>query len=283
MDILCQEGPLDKEGENFIYLKEVRYFTRFALLLVFPLLAVGVFANHSWGTYHWGRTANPFTLKLGDNVSSAWDGYLSEAAADWSASNVLDLLIVAGNGGRNCGATLGRVEVCNRKYGNNGWLGIAQIWVSGSHITKAVAKMNDTYFTKATYNTPAWRRLVMCQEVAHTFGLDHQDEEFGNVNLGTCMDYTADPDGPPSNEHPNSHDFEQLEVIYEHLDSTNTLDMSQVTSAADVGGSGRPDSDGFDTQKEWGRQVKDNGNVGLYVRELASGQKLFTHVFWALK
>jgi hypothetical protein len=25
------------------------------------------------------------------------------------------------------------------------------------------------------------------------------------------MDYTSDPDGPPSNEHPNQHDFEQLE------------------------------------------------------------------------
>ena len=30
-------------------------------------------ATHSWGEYHWGRTANPLTLKLGDNVSSAWD------------------------------------------------------------------------------------------------------------------------------------------------------------------------------------------------------------------
>jgi hypothetical protein len=27
------------------------------------------------GNYHWARTSNPFTLKLGDNVSSAWDSY----------------------------------------------------------------------------------------------------------------------------------------------------------------------------------------------------------------
>lgn len=26
---------------------------------------------HAWGTYHWARTANPFALKLGDNVTSA--------------------------------------------------------------------------------------------------------------------------------------------------------------------------------------------------------------------
>jgi hypothetical protein len=27
-------------------------------------------ATHSWNGYHWARTANPFTLKLGDNLTS---------------------------------------------------------------------------------------------------------------------------------------------------------------------------------------------------------------------
>ncbi len=35
----------------------------------------------------------------------------------------------------------------------------------------------------------------MCQEIGHDFGLDHQDENFNNPNLGTCMDYTNDPLG----------------------------------------------------------------------------------------
>src|SRR3989344_8585733 len=97
---------------------------------------------------------------------------------------------------RVCRATNGRVEVCNSKYGNNGWLGIAQIWVTGGeHITQGVVKLNDTYFNKSPYNTPAWRNLVMCQEVGHTLGLGHVDEIFNNTNLGTCMDYTNDPDG----------------------------------------------------------------------------------------
>ena len=59
---------------------------------------------------------------------------------------------------------------------------------------------------------------MICQEIAHDFGLDHQDENFSNPNLGTCMDYTSDPEGPPSNEHPNQHDYDQLESIYSHLD-----------------------------------------------------------------
>jgi hypothetical protein len=238
------------------------------LILAVPLTAGG---SHSWGSYHWARTSNPFTLKLGDNVTSAWDAYLGEASVDWTASSVLDTTVVAGSTKpRPCKPPNGRVEVCSAKYGNNGWLGLAQIWVSGSHITKGAVKVNDTYFTTATYNTPAWRRLVMCQEVGHTFGLDHQDEDFSNPNLGTCMDYTSDPDGPPSNEHPNQHDYDQLETIYTHKDSTTTVG----TSTTATGGGNRRDA--------WGRAIRldADGRPSLFVRATRTGQ-VFTFVIWA--
>ena len=252
---------------------------RFVLMLVL-VLALAAFpasvgANHSWGGYHWARTANPFTLKVGDNVSSAWDGYLDTAISDWSQSTVLDLTKVAGGARpKNCRPTSGRIEVCNARYGNNGWLGIAQIWITGSvHITQATTKVNDTYFDTPTYNTPAWRRLVMCQEIAHDFGLDHQDENFDNPNLGTCMDYTSDPDGPPSNEHPNSHDFQQLQTIYAHLDSTTTVGAIPPGFAnADV-----------HAVENWGTKVRESatGHSALYVRDFGNGNQIFTFVFWA--
>jgi hypothetical protein len=53
-------------------------------------------ANHSWGGYHWARTANPFTIKLGDNLGSTWKSYLSTASSDWSTSAVLDTTVVTG-------------------------------------------------------------------------------------------------------------------------------------------------------------------------------------------
>lgn len=244
------------------------------------LLAVSAgvaYASHSWGGYHWARTSNPFTVQLGDNVSIVWDAYLGEASADWSLSSVLDTAIVGGQGGKNCRATNGRVEVCNRKYGSNGWLGLAQIWVNGAgHITQGLAKMNDTYFNTQTYNTPAWRRLVMCQEIAHTFGLDHQDETFSNPNLGTCMDYTSDPDGPPSNEHPNAHDYEQLELIYAHLDSSTTL------SASAPQGTGQDDGDDSGPP-QWGKVLHQDGKgrPSHFERDLGNGHKVFTFVLWA--
>lgn len=238
-------------------------------LLLLPLLAQ---ANHSWSVYHWARTSNPFTLKLGDNVSSTWDSYLATTSADWSVSSVLDTTIVAGLAGRNCKAKLGRVEVCNAKYGNNGWLGIAQIWINSTgHITQGTAKMNDTYFNTPTYNTAAWKNLVMCQEVAHAFGLNHQDETFTNPNLGSCMDYTNNPVG---NEHPNAHDYQQLETIYAHTDSSSTI------------GAGVPGSSGQEEgedPKHWGKVVKKDGNgrPSLYEKDLGKGHKVFTHVYWA--
>jgi hypothetical protein len=130
---------------------------RLSVVLVSVLLLSGIAfsqgadADHSWGGYHWARTSNSFTLKVGDNVSAAWDSYLSEAKSDWSLSTVLDLAIVTGTvkNPKSCRATSGRIEACSANYGNNGWLGLAQIWISGSHITQALTKMNDFYFQSA--------------------------------------------------------------------------------------------------------------------------------------
>ena len=211
------------------------------LMVLVVLLSAGAFvsvayATHSWGSYHWARTANPFTIKLGDNVSPIWDAYLTAASLDWNVSAELETTVVTGlTNPKNCKAVTGRVEVCNSKYGNNGWLGIASVWASGDHITKATTKLNDTYFNTTKYNTPAWRQFVMCQEVGHVFGLDHQDEVFDNLNMGTCMDYTNDPDGTisgqPDNQHPNTHDYEQLSTTYAHLDAVTTAFSSVVGKA----------------------------------------------------
>lgn len=103
-------------------------------------LAQSANASHSWGGYHWARTDKPGHLQVGDNVSGPWDSVLATTSADWSKSSVLDTTVVSGQAkGRKCKPSAGRVEVCNASYGNNGWLGIDQIWVTaGSTSPKAV-------------------------------------------------------------------------------------------------------------------------------------------------
>jgi hypothetical protein len=164
------------------------------------------------------------------------------------------------------------VEVCNYTYGNTGWLGVAQIWVSGDHITQGTVKLNDTYFNKSPYNTDPWRNLVSCQEIGHTFGLDHQDEDFYNTNLGTCMDYTIDP---TSNQHPNDHDYQELETIYAHLDNKTTVSTVTPMPAAMANGE-------FATRAEWGKHLRDSqdGHESVFVRDFGNGHKVFTFVTW---
>lgn len=241
-----------------------------ALSIALPSAAT---ANHSWNGYHWARTSNPFTLQLGDNVTSQWDSSLSGASTDWSRSTVLDTVVVAGSTNpKNCKAITGRVEVCNSTYGNNGWLGLAGISVTGgTHITKGYVKLNDTYFNTPQYNTSAWRNLVTCQEVGHTFGLNHQDENFNNPNLGTCMDYTSDPS---TNQHPNQHDYDQLVTIYSHLDSFTTVGQPAVLRGPSATG---------DTPASWGTLVSGSRAHGhsVYVRDMGHGEMLVTFVIWA--
>ena len=130
-----------------------------ALVLIAMLVAavpLSAGATHSWGNYHWARTANPFTIKVVDSMTASWDDNLGVAISDWNSSSVMNVVKEAGSDGSNarkrCAAISGKVHACNANYGNNGWLGLAQIWASGSHITQGTAKMNDTYLASSSYD-----------------------------------------------------------------------------------------------------------------------------------
>lgn len=252
---------------------------RFLLALaVITVVATGfastASANHSWGGYHWARTVNPFTLKLGNNLTTTdWNAALMTAAGDWSASSVLHTSIAAGLSRGRCKATLGRDEICNGAYGNTGWLGVAQIWLASGtlHITQGTVKVNDTYFDTPTYNTPAWRNLVMCQEVGHTLGLDHQDTIFDNPNLGTCMDYTNNPIGPLDNEHPNTHDYDELVTIYTPTDSTTTVGAAAPASQAQS-----------ENASPIAVERSDRLSDSTIVETFADGSRRITRIIWAI-
>lgn len=259
------------------------------------LVAGTVSASHAWGKYHWDLSTDESTvspLELADNLtSSAWNNSLAAASSDWNAS-VLKNQVVSGAGNANCDPTSGRVEICNGEYGDNGWLGIASIWATrgrSNHIVQGVVKVNDTYFNTPKYDTEAWKNFVMCQEVGHTFGLGHQDENFSNANLGTCMDYTSDPDGTLlgqlDNQHPDQHDLDMMTEVYAHLNSTD--DGSRPGNGKGNGG-GKKKSGGvgadidLNDPSSWGQAVRQDaqGNDSLFERDLGNGQVLITHVIW---
>ena len=250
--------------------RSVTILASLAMLVVLPLSAQ---ASHSWGSYHWARTANPFAINVVDSMTTDWDANLGIAIRDWDSSSVLNVAREDGNSSNNtrkrCPAVSGKVRSCNAAYGYNGWLGLAQIWTSGGHIVQGVAKTNDSYLV--SYD-PTNRQHVICQEIGHSWGLGHQDES--GKDLDTCMDYSSKLDNP----HPNAHDYVQLETIYNHLE----------TAAAPSNKGRNRNARAFENanvraQENWGRKVSEspNGQSAVFVRDFGGGLKILTHVTWA--
>jgi hypothetical protein len=250
--------------------KKFRFVVMVVMIVMLAAFPFAAGASHAWNNYHWARTANPFTIKVIDSMTADWDDNLDVAISDWDSSSVMNVVEEAGDSSlktrKRCPAVTGKVRACNASYGNNGWLGLAQIWISGDHITKGTSKMNDTYFSSPSYDETA-RQHVVCQEIGHDWGLTHQDES--GADLNTCMDYSSALDNPS----PNAHDYAQLATIYNHLDSTTTIASAPAGFAnADV-----------HAQENWGTKVSEsaNGRSAIFVRDFGNGFMIVTHVTWA--
>ena len=267
-----------------------RYLFIASLLLALGVMVNAAFAAHTWGPYHWARKTPQFTLKLGNNLSSAWVTYLTRTSFDWSnppsGSTPLLTTIVAG-ARNNCAMVPGTTQVCNSNYGKNGWLGLASInIVGGVHITQGSAKLNDSYFLTSTYNNPNQRLHVMCQEIAHTFGLDHQSTDGSSQN--SCMDYfsnTGANAGSTLSTKPNPHDFAQLNLIYSHLDTTTTVSATTATSSSSSNNNGANGRDKSEDSNQWGTLMRqsNNGRSSEYESFNRDGSITATHVFWTLE
>jgi hypothetical protein len=248
-------------------------------------LSVAVVADHSWGNYHWARTTSSFTLTIVNSTTDDWDGYVHNAVLDWSISQKLDMDQTDGSTSdrdrRQCRTPQGAVRICNHAYGNTGWLGVAGISIDANgHIVTGYTKLNDTYFSQAFYNTPAWKQSVTCQELGHNIGLDHQDEDFNNTSLFSCMDYQ----NPPFKS-PNHHDFDQLATIYGHLDSYNSYaggggGGGGNCSAPPGKGCNKPGASQGQSRADWGLSLGRRGGQEKFLRIDPDGTRHLTFVSW---
>lgn len=248
--------------------------------------------------YEWPVDALPLTISLGDNVSAEWTVPLDRAAADWSVSPVLDVRVRKGSvrDNSNCKARNGRVEICNDFYGENNWLGLATLTVSGNLIESAVVRLNETYFTQAPYSDYAWRNMVMCHEVGHVFGVPHLDESWDNPPTGSCMDYSTDPS---INQSPNNADYALLEELYADASSGGTTDPGttdggttdgETTDGGTTSGGndkpcrGKKCTSAFTIEDEdldpgyWGKRKSGHGRHEIYERRLENNRKVITIV-----
>ena len=194
-----------------------------AALFVTVTYGAVVSAEHAWESYHWARkdVNVEIPLTVVNSTTDNWDLIVGAAVGDWSGSTVLNMTQVDGSTARKdrrqCNATAGMLRICNLKYGQNGWLGIAGIaFNTDGHILYGYTKLNDSYlnsnYAGGYYNNDAWKQSVACQELGHNVGLGHVDEDF-STSTGSCMDY-QDPPWPYTNQHdegggPHSSDQER--------------------------------------------------------------------------
>jgi len=176
-------------------------------------LTQDLYASHQWGSYHWEKkNVNELTLTIGDNhdvTLADWPSLFTEVVSNWDLYSGPYLAVVGVSGGQ------GDIESYNDNYGDSGWLGIANISVTrgkNKHIVNGTSRVNDFYITLAGYNgfnEPIEYQHVLCQEIGHDFGLDHN--RIG-VEPDTCMN---DQKRPLRNPYPNDHDTEQFNLMYE--------------------------------------------------------------------
>lgn len=256
------------------------------------LFSNSLLADNSWSIYHWARTTASFDLTIVNSTTVDWDGYVPRAVSDWSVPVVLNMVEETGATSkkvrRRCSPQNGKVRICNLAYGQTGWLGLAGISVDASgHIVKGYTKLNDTYFNSTFYNTFEWKQSVTCQELGHNVGLDHQDVDFNNASLFSCMDY-QNPPFPYS----NPHDRDQLETIYGHLDSYDSYDYD--SGEPDDGGGGgvcnAPPGKGCNKSDigrnngdiGWGISLGRRGQTETFIRIDSDGTQHITYVTWAI-
>ena len=300
--------------------KRVKWFAAAAV----AALAVGpASADHDWNNYHWPIPTTVPTAGVEFNVwtrltSGYWrnmtDGngaqhdIVAELIADWDDpsaepgaggvvyTDYLRPLDRGATGGdpKKCNPISGDIVICSASYGFRGWLGVATVWINGSHITQATTKLNESYHNSGTYSSYSWRAAVACQEVGHDFGLGHQDENFNTDATESCMEYTSIP---AKNETPDWHDFEQLKTIYDaHLAEPPP------DTGGDDGGGGPPPGrgkNGLDplafrevggapagaadaSSRDWGTAIgfDAHGRPNVFGLSLGRGARKITHVTW---
>ncbi len=169
------------------------------LIVAFLSLTAVASADHSWNGYHWG--SDNLSPSVKDKTSSPL--YNVTAGVDeWT----------------NLGTPISP-QLTDGKKGNitvsegssTFWLGLARVFVEEGHITKGEVKLNTRLL--GSYGAAAADH-VLCQELGHVLGLDHNRTE-GD----TCMNDQATLGSVTS---PNAHDAEMLTTVYNHTDQVSS-------------------------------------------------------------
>jgi len=165
----------------------------------------------------WKSDGAGLRLQIINNLDadSDWNEHMESSISEWNNGEpdavTLNIRTMAAD--PECRAVRQAMKVCNANYGPTDWRGVNQILLQDDYIITSLAKMND-YYLEGT--NKAQKQYTMCHELGHGLGLGHSDENFHNVDLGNCMDYT---ERPQNNMHPDESNFNTLEELYGNVNN----------------------------------------------------------------
>ena len=178
-------------------------------------------ADHAWNNYHF--PSYNLSPAVADNTSaSLYD--VPAGVAEWAAlgTNIQPLITESKKG-----------DITVKEAFSPFWLGQARIFLDGDHITKGEVKLNTRLLN--SYGEAAADH-VLCQELGHVLGLDHnRDGTEGGSPDDSCMNDQATLGAFPA---PNSHDIDQLNLIYNGHDDVNPDDGGDPDDGGGGGGGG---------------------------------------------
>lgn len=149
------------------------------------LLALNVAAasGHRWSDWHWHWNKHALAIIV---ESPNYNPEIAAARTDWSTHTHLELIPATAHGSAD-------VSVVAADYGDTGWAGLASVEAVGRnpgdncateqnscHVTHAHARYNIEAGGKRGVGKDSDVRGYFCQELGHTWGLDHSDN-------GDCM------------------------------------------------------------------------------------------------
>ncbi len=156
-------------------------------------------ASHYWycgsSAYHYPWLNIYYKNNATNSAPKAYKNILQSELGGWDSATCL-----------NFTSTTPDLTMNAAFYGSTGWLGLATLdSLSGCHVIKASSLLNRSYLDSSSYSSTNVSH-VACQEIGHTFGLNHNQS-----STTTCMNDTI-----LTAPYPNQHDIDAIRSLYAH-------------------------------------------------------------------